>query len=198
MSDGTADVTSLLLDERLSDSERAGQLFPIVYDRLRRIAGARMANERSDHTLQATALVHEAYLKLVGDRSVPWQSRAHFFGVAAEAMRQILLDHARAHGRVKRGGRHSRVPLGLADLAEHADPTEILSLDEAICRLQEQDPAMARVVQLRFFAGLSIDETAGALGTSPATVKRQWEFARTWLFRELSDVAARATDGAET
>src|SRR5262249_11205448 len=157
----------LLQDERLSETDRASRLFPLVYERLRRIAGARMSAERSDHTLQATALVHEAYLRLVGDRDLPWQSRSHFYASAAEAMRRILIDHPGARGRAKRGGPACREPLNLADLADNADPAEILSLDDAICRLQQQDPAMARVVQLRFFAGLSIEETASALGASP-------------------------------
>src|SRR5262245_39856810 len=128
MNDGSADVTALLLDEQLGQADRAGRLFPIVYERLRRIAGARMADERADHTLQATALVHEAYLKLVGPRDIPWNSRAHFFAAAAEAMRRILLDHAKSHRRAKRGGGvQRREPLNLADFADFADPAEILS-----------------------------------------------------------------------
>jgi RNA polymerase sigma factor (TIGR02999 family) len=198
MSDGPSDVTALLLDESLSPSARARELFPLIYERLRRIAAARMAGERPDHTLHATALVHESYLRLVGDRDLPWQNRAHFFAAAAEAMRRILIDHAKARGRVKRGGSQRRVPLNLGDLADSSDPAEILSLDEAIRRLEGQDPAMARVVHLRFFAGLSIDETARALGASPATIKRQWEFARTWLYRELRDVAPETGHGEAT
>ena len=144
-----------------------------------------MASERSDHTLEATALVHEAYLRLVGERRVPWQNRAHFYAAAAQAMRRILLDHTKARGREKRGGGRRRVPLSMADIADSWNFQETLSLDEALCRLEERDPAIGEVVRLRFFAGLSVEQTAEALGVSKATVKRRWEFGRTWLFREL-------------
>ena len=135
--------------------------------------------------LEATALVHEAYLRLVGERRVPWQNRAHFYFAAAEAMRRILLDHAKARARQKRGAGRRRVPLSMADIADSWNFQETLSLDEALCRLEERDPAIGEVVQLRFFAGLSVEQTAEALGVSKATVKRRWEFGRTWLFREL-------------
>jgi RNA polymerase sigma factor (TIGR02999 family) len=180
------DVTQLLLDPQLASAERAERLLPLVYEHLRGIARQRMAAERLDHTLQPTALVHEAYLRLVGERELPWQNRAHFFAAAAEAMRRILLDHAKARGRVKRGGGAERVPLSVGDLVAAEDPAEILSLDEALCRLTECDPGIGDVVRLRFYAGLSIEETARTLEISQATVKRRWEFGRTWLYHELT------------
>ncbi len=178
-------VTHLL--QRAGDGDRSAvdELLPLVYEQLRRDAQLRMAGERSDHTLQATALVHEAYLRLVGERRVPWRNRAHFYAAAAQAMRRILLDHTKARGREKRGGGRRRVPLSMADIADSWNFQETLSLDEALCRLEERDPAIGEVVQLRFFAGLSVEQTAEALGVSQATVKRRWEFGRTWLFREL-------------
>ena len=178
-------VTHLL--QRAGDGDRSAvdELLPLVYDQLRRDAQLRMAGERADHTLQATALVHEAYLRLVGERRVPWQNRAHFYSAAAEAIRRILLDHAKARARQKRGGGRRRVPLSIADVAESWSFQETLSLDDALCRLGERDPAIGEVVRLRFFAGLSVEQTAEALGVSKATVKRRWEFGRTWLFREL-------------
>ena len=150
-----------------------------------------MNDERGEHTLQATALVHEAYLRLIGDAPVPWANRAHFFAAAAEAMRRILVEHARARQRVKRGGGPAttprRPPNGVLDLAdESADPDEILMLDEAIRRLEQEDPEAARVVRLRFFAGLSVDETAEALGVSPSSVDREWAYARARLHRLLA------------
>ena len=178
-------VTHLL--QRAGDGDRSAmdELLPLVYEQLRRDAQLRMAGERSDHTLQATALVHEAYLRLVGERRVPWRNRAHFYAAAAQAMRRILLDHTKARGREKRGGGRRRVPLSMADIADSWNFQETLSLDEALCRLEERDPAIGEVVRLRFFAGLSVEQTAEALGVSKATVKRRWEFGRTWLFREL-------------
>jgi RNA polymerase sigma factor (TIGR02999 family) len=156
---------------------------------LRKIAQQRMSEERSGHTLQATALVHEAYLRLVGDSEVHWQGRGHFFAAAAEAMRRILIEHARGRARVKRGGEHGappkRVPLNVLDLAAEGDPEEILMLDDAIRRLEMEDPQAGCVVRLRFFAGLSMDETAAALGVSPSSVDRDWAYARARLQRML-------------
>jgi RNA polymerase sigma factor (TIGR02999 family) len=180
------DVTRVLEAIERGDACAVNDLLPLVYDQLRREAQRRMADERPDHTLQATALVHEAYLRLVGDRRIPWQNRAHFYAAAAEAMRRILLDHAKSRGREKRGGGHKRVPLSVADVAESWNFDETLSLDEALRRLVDRDPDIGRVVELRFFAGLSIDDTAAALGVSKATVKRRWEFGRSWLYRELT------------
>ena len=163
------------------------ELLPLVYDHLRKIAQQRMSEERSDHTLQATALVHEAYLRLVGNDELEWDGRGHFFTAAAQAMRRILIEHARAKGRHKRGGGGRRVPLSVVDLAASEDPTEILAVEDALCRLEEQDPRAAHVVQLRFYAGLSVDETAEVLGISPRTVMREWSYARARLVQEIGD-----------
>jgi RNA polymerase sigma factor (TIGR02999 family) len=173
-----AEVESGLAPER--------KLLPLVYEQLRAEANRLMVGERAEHTLQPTALVHEAYLRLFGDRQIPWQNRAHFYAAAAEAMRRILIDHAKARGRQRRGGGKRPIPLSLADVADSWHVEEIMSLDDAVRRLEERDPALAEVVRLRFYAGLSIEETAAALGVSPATVKRRWEYGRTWLFRELT------------
>ena len=179
------DVTRLL--ERASGGDpRAGrELLPLVYEQLRACAQKQMAGERSDHTLQATALVHEAYLRLVGTRQTTWDSRAHFYVAAAEAMRRILIEHARRRGRIKRGGDRKRVLSSVEDLALEADFEEIVAVDGAIRRLEDRDARMAKIVQLRFYAGLSVEETAKALGVSDRTVRREWSLARAWLHREL-------------
>lgn len=180
-------VTRLLSDVAGGNSSAADELLPLVYDQLRAVAQQRMGGERPGHTLQATALVHEAFLRLVGPRELPWHSQAHFYAAAAEAMRRILVDHARTRKREKRGGSRSRVALNVVDLAASEDCEEILALDEAFRRLEQQEPEMAAVVRLRFYAGLSVDQTAEALDLSPRTVNRRWKFARAWLFRELTD-----------
>lgn len=178
---------SILLDQSQSDAGRVAKLLPLVYDQLRSVAQRALATERPDHTLQATALVHEAYLRLVGDRAVPWSSKAHFYVAAAEAMRRILIDHARSRGRVKRGG--DRVKLSLTSVADLAtgDSSEILGFDEVFRRLETEVPEAAAVVRLRFYAGLTIDQTAEALGVSSNTVDRRWSFARAWLFRSMQE-----------
>src|SRR5262249_1120927 len=158
---------------------------PVVYGELRRLAGSYMRRERQDHTLQATALVHEAYLKLVEQRSVNWQSRAHFFGVAAQLMRRILIDHARGHLRQKRGGEQKKLSLDQAYIFSEQQSAELLAVDEALERLSKLDPRQARVVELRFFGGLSVEEAAEVLGVSPKTVKRDWSVAKTWLYADL-------------
>ena len=185
------EVTRLIQAASASDRAAADQLLTLVYDQLRRIAQQRMSEERAGHTLQATALVHEAYLRLVGDTDVHWQGRAHFFAAAAEAMRRILIEHARGRAREKRGGEDGtppkRVPLNVLDLATEGDPEEILMLDDAICRLEMEDPQAGRIVRLRFFAGLSGDETAAVLGISPSSVDREWAYARARLQRLLHE-----------
>jgi RNA polymerase sigma factor (TIGR02999 family) len=145
-----------------------------------------MNSENAGHTLQATALVHEAYLRIGRDRLVPFENRAHFFAAAAEAMRRILIDHARAKGAAKRGGEAVRTPLSVVDLAAECDPAEVMALDEALTRLEQAEPEVAAVVRLRFFAGLSGDDTAEALGLSPRQVDRLWAYARAWLLREMT------------
>lgn len=165
----------------------APALLEAVYAHLRAIAQQRMSEEGAGHTLQATALVHEAFLRITQDRQVPFQNRAHFFAAAAEAMRRILIDHARAKNAVKRGGGASKSPLSVIDLASESDPAEILALDEALERLEKSEPQVAAVVRLRFFAGLSMDETAEAVGMSPRQTDRLWSYARAWLLREMKD-----------
>ena len=163
-----------------------GTLLEQVYDQLRGIARARLAQERPGHSLQATELVHEAFLKLRGHSALGDADRGRFFAAAAEAMRRILIDHARTRGRLKRGGGARRVLSDVADLAREEDAEEILALDEAICRLEQREPQAAQVLKLRFFAGMSVGETAAATGLSERTVKREWQFARAWLFRALA------------
>jgi RNA polymerase sigma factor (TIGR02999 family) len=165
----------------------SAELLPLVYEELRKLAANRMALERPDHTLRATALVHEAYVRLVGDGDVKWANRAHFFAAAAEAMRRILIEYARAKGGPQRGGGRKKLPLDVVDLAAEADPTQIMALDEAISRLEQEDGDAARVVRLRFYAGLSVDDVANTLGISPRTVKRDWAFARAFLIRVLGN-----------
>jgi RNA polymerase sigma factor (TIGR02999 family) len=166
---------------------RADELLPLVYEELRALARANKAHEKPRQTLQATALVHQAWMRLAGSADVAWSSRAHFYGAAAEAMRRILIEHARGRGREKRGGAAKRLPLSVVDLATDPDSAQILALDEAIGRLERQDARAARIVRLRFYAGLSVDETAAALDVSRRTVLREWSFARAWLYRELGD-----------
>ncbi|MBL8755160.1 MAG: sigma-70 family RNA polymerase sigma factor [Planctomycetes bacterium] len=176
---------SLLTNQQLPDADRVERLLPLVYDQLRNQAQRVLRGEAVGHTLQATALVHEAFLRLVGPRELPWQNRAHFFAAAAEAMRRILVDHARKKAADKRGGKSARraaIDLaGLPDPASEEQSAGFLVLDDAITRLQQADPEAAEVVRLRYFAGLSIDETAAALSVSAPTVKRLWAFARGWL-----------------
>jgi RNA polymerase sigma factor (TIGR02999 family) len=183
------DTVSLLTDASLAPADRLTRLLPLVYDALRAEAQRMLRGERDGHTLQATALVHEAFLKLVGPRQVPWQNRAHFFTAAAEAMRRILVDHARSKVAARRGGpdaRRAALDLaGLPDPASERESAGFLILDEAISRLSEVDPEAAAVVRLRYFAGLGVDETAAALRVSAPTVKRHWVFARGWLAERI-------------
>lgn len=184
------DVTVLLAELTKGDQRAASKLVPLVYDELRRLAGRYMRRERPDHTLQATALVHEAYLKMVQHPAVDWQNRAHFFGIAAQTMRHILVDHARGHLRDKRGGGQEAVPLDEALVFSPEKSHELMKLDEALDRLTAIDPRQGKIVELRFFGGLTVEETAEVLGISPKTVKRDWSVAKAWLHGEL-----RRTDG---
>jgi RNA polymerase sigma-70 factor (ECF subfamily) len=181
------DVTVLLSALTRGDDGAASKLIPVVYAELRRLAGSYMRKERADHTLQATALVHEAYLKLVEQRSVNWQSRAHFFGVAAQLMRRILVDHARGHTRQKRGGDDQKVSLDEALIFSEQQADELLAVDDSLNQLAKIDPRQAKVVEMRFFGGLSIEEAAEALQVSPKTVKRDWSVAKAWLYADLKE-----------
>ena len=192
-----SDVTHILNAVQCGDKQAADRLLLVVYEELRMLAQRNMAGERSDHTLGATALVHEAYLKLIGNQEIEWQNRAHFFASAAEAMRRILIDRARSRGRIKRGGDRKRIPLKGVDLAVEQDSSEILALDEALQRLQNQDGRMHEVVMLRFFAGLSVEETAEAMDISPRTAKRDWTCARAWLHRAMSETRAAQDSESE-
>ena len=188
---GDDDVTAWLLAWRQGDTQADSRLVAAVYDDLRRVARRRLGAERADHSLTPTALVHEAYLRLVDLRRVRWQNRAQFFAIAARLMRQILVDHARAHGAVKRGGaKRLRVPL--SDDQATADPREVslLDLDSALERLAKIDSSLSDLVELRYFGGLTVEEVAEIRVVSPATVKRDWSRARAWLFRELRPIAS--------
>jgi len=181
-----SDVTALLDRWNAGDPDALKQLIGVVHGELRRLAAAQLRHERKDHTLQPTALVHEAYLRLTGLRDMPLTSRRHFYGVAAEAMRRILVDHARHRAADKRGGENAqRVPLDAVLNLPINLRLDFVRLDEALSALREHSPDKARVVDLRHFGGLSIEETADAMELSPATVKRHWAFARAWLYRAL-------------
>lgn len=180
------DVTRILSAIERGDPAAAEQLLPLVYDELRKLAARKMAQEAPGQTLQATALVHEAYMRLVdGEKVRHWNSRGHFFGAAAEAMRRILLNRARDKGRWKRGGQRHRVDLDKVELAVDAPNEDLVAIDEAIERLAGENPKCANLVKMRFFAGLSIDEAAAALGISASTAKRHWAYARAWIFDVL-------------
>ena len=177
----------MLLDWRDGDQEALSSLMPLVYDELRRQADRYMRRERQDHTLQPTALVHETYLQLVDQNRVRWRSRAQFFGVAAELMRRIVLKHARSHNTEKRGGQAKRVPIENDDMAvADQSAAELIALDEALERLAQFDPRQSKILELRHFGGLTIDEAAACLDVSPATVKREARLAHAWLKRELA------------
>jgi RNA polymerase sigma-70 factor (ECF subfamily) len=185
MAPSEADVTELLAALANGNPHAAQRLMPLVYEELKRLARTYMRGERRDHTLQTTALVHEAYLKLVRQETVHWQGRSHFFGIAGQLMRRVLVDHARGHLRQKRGGATVVLPLDEALVFSPEHSEELLKLDEALDRLAQVDARQSRVVELRFFAGLSVEETADSLGVSPKTVKRDWAVAKAWLHAEL-------------
>ncbi len=182
------EVTQLLSDLQNGRTGAANDLLPLVYNELRRIAGAYMRRERSNHTLQATALVHEAYLQLVDQTRVDWKNRAHFFGVAAQLMRRILVEHARAHHAQKRGGDASKLSLEEAINYFPQKEMTLVALDDALKQLEELDPRQSRIVELRFFGGLTTEEVAEVIGISTATVEREWRSARAWLHSQLAEI----------
>lgn len=178
-------ITQLLIDWGEGDRKALDALTPLVYDELRAIARRQLRGERADHTLNTTALVHEAYFKLVDQNRVEWQNRAHFYAIASQAMRRILLMYARSRNRQKRGGGQPALPLDEAIVLTESRAEELIELDEALARLETFDERAVRIVECRYFGGLTIEETAGALDISPATVKRDWSTARAWLHMEL-------------
>jgi RNA polymerase sigma factor (TIGR02999 family) len=180
-----SDITLMLQAVARGERQASSDLLPIVYEELRRLAGARMAREAGGQTLQATALVHEAWLRLVGEGNRTWENRAHFFGAAAEAMRRILIENARRKSRLKRGGGLERVDLDQVNLVATTADDKILLIDEALTRLQAEDPDKAKIVMLKFFGGLTNQEVANSLQVTERTVERQWAFAKAWLFRSI-------------
>ena len=189
-----SDVTRLLSAASKGDAHASAELLPLVYQELRRLARAHMRKERSEHTLQATALVHEAYLRLFDGRQSNWHSRRHFFAAAAEAMRRILIEHARRKQAMKNGGEYQRVELedDLPCIAlPCADPGDLVALDEALDRLSKEDPDKAELVKLLYFAGLNLDEAGAALGISRSAAHRHWVFAKTWLYTAIAGEANR-------
>ena len=187
MEPSPADVTSLLNKLAEGDQEVAAQLVPLIYDELHRLAACRLRHERPGHTLQATALVHEAYMKLTAQRSARWQNRAQFFGVASQLMRHILVDYARTQQRIRRGGKQQKVSLENALLVSPDRTEELLAVNESLSRLEKLDFRQARIVELRYFGGLTVDEAAGILGVSSKTVKREWKIAKAWLYGDLKE-----------
>src|SRR5262245_45386756 len=192
----TTELTPLLHAHAAGDAAALGQLLPRVYGELRRIARIRLRRERSGHTLAATDLVHEAYLKLLPVERVDWQSRAHFFAIASRAMRNVLVDHAVRRGAAKRGAGVTALALEEHDAASEQPLDDLIALSEALTRLEQLDARQAQVVECRFFGGLTLEETAEALKTSPATVSRDWTFARAWLHNELAGASGSGSPRA--
>lgn len=188
MSQNTSpEITRMLIELTNGNTEIVNGLLPLIYDELRKLAGNYLRRERAAHTLQPTALVHEAYMKLIDQKQVKWQNRAHFFGIAAQIMRRLLVDHARKHTADKRGGEAEILPLEEEILVvSNEKSAELLALDEALENLEKMDPQKAKIVELRYFGGLSIEETAEVLGISVATVNRQWRMAKAWLYGQLA------------
>jgi RNA polymerase sigma-70 factor, ECF subfamily len=186
----SGDVTRLLVEWSRGDEKALDTLLPLVYSELQEMAHRYLARERRDHTLQPTAVVHEAFLRLIKQRRVDWKSRSHFFAVAAQAMRRILVDHARARAADKRGGGQTLIPLDASFREEDSRAVDLIALDDALRKLEKLDRTKASVVEMRFFSGLTIDETAESLGASPSTVKRDWVLARAFLYRELTRTGA--------
>ena len=180
-------LTQMLIQLCEGSAQIVDVILPLIYDELRRLAGSYLRRERSDHTLQPTALVHEAYIKLIDQTQVKWQNRAHFFGIAANIMRRILVDYARQHKAEKRGGAAEKMPLEEEILiVSEGKSAELLALDEALENLAKLDPQKSKIVELRYFGGLSVEETAEVLGVSEITVKRHWRMAKAWLYGQLS------------
>jgi RNA polymerase sigma factor (TIGR02999 family) len=186
MNPEASNVTQLLLNWRAGDENALDRLMPLVYEELRRMANRYLRGERQNHTLQTAALVNEAYLRLIDHNGIDWQNRAHFFGVAAHAMRRVLVDHARSRNYAKRGGAMRHVSLDEAATLVEERAAEMIALDDALVELAKIDPRKCRVVEMRYFGGLSVEETAEALGISEITVMRDWKTARAWLLRELT------------
>ena len=185
MDSSPAKITSLLNKLAEGDQEAAAKLVPLVYNELRRIAASRLRHERPDHTLQTTALVHEAYIKLAGQPDAKWKNRSQFFAVASQVMRRILVDYARAQLRSRRGGRPQKIPLDEVVLVSSDRTEELLSVHESLLRLEKLDPRQGRVVELRYFGGLSVDEIAEVVGVTPRTVARDLNMAKAWLYGDL-------------
>jgi RNA polymerase sigma factor (TIGR02999 family) len=179
------DLTRLLVEWRTGNRDALDQLMPLVYRELQTLASRYLSRERAGHTLQATALVNEAYLKLIDQRNVQWQNRAHFLGIAARLMRRILIDHARRRGRAKRGSAATHITLVEGLAASEPRDVDAIALDDALVALEKIDPQQAQMVELRFFGGLTVDETAEVLGISEGTVKREWRVAKAWLYRHI-------------
>lgn len=183
----SADITQMLIEMTDGNTEVVNQILPLIYSELRKLASSYLRRERADHTLQPTALVNEAYLKLIDQKKVVWQNRAHFFGIAAQVMRRILLDHARKHTAEKRGGEAEVLPLEEEILVvSHEKSAELIALDEALENLAKMDEQKARIVELRYFGGLSIEETAEVMGVSVPTINRQWRMAKAWLYGQVA------------
>ena len=182
----THGLTQLLIDWSNGDQSAFDKLMPLIDEELRRLAHRYMSRERAGHTLQTTALVNEAFVRLVNRKNVNWQNRAHFFGLAAQLMRTILVDHARSHACAKRGGGAFKLELDDALVVSQKKASEVLALDDALKELARLDPQQSRIVELRFFGGLTVEETAEVLHLSPATIKREWSTAKAWLYHELS------------
>jgi RNA polymerase sigma-70 factor (ECF subfamily) len=198
MQPSSVNVTMLLKQISSGNQNAVAELVPLLYDELRKMASRYLQRERPGHTLQATALVHEAYLRLVDQKDVEWQNRSHFFGVAAQQMRRILVDYARAHHAAKRGGPLPKISLEEALVISEERTGDLLELDEALTRLASIDAQQVRIIELRFFAGLTVEETAKVLGISPATVKREWTTAKAWLAREIQREHDNSLPGAQT
>ena len=187
MQPSPADVTSLLNELAAGDQEAAAKLVPLVYEELHRLATSRLRHERPDHTLQATALVHEAYMKLVAQRDAKWQNRTQFFAVASQVMRRILVDYARGQQRIRRGGKQQKVSLDDVLLVSPDRTEEVLAVNESLLRLEKFDFRQGRIVELRYFGGLTVDEAAEILGVSSKTVMREWKIAKAWLYGDLKE-----------